>query len=127
MVTDQAKSRTKGFQHEYEEQSFTYVTEYAFKKIQLQMDLSKDVTVNNKHSVLTSTGNINVGQDRCPCSTFMSLHLPCRHIFAYCDMPLFCPGKVAEVDTAFNNNHMPHYAATPKVLILQTPQKRVLI
>jgi hypothetical protein len=72
-----------------------------------------------------------VTQDRCPCATFKSIGLPCRHIFAiraYCDMPMFCPDVVPERWTrTFNSNHIPQFTTTPsKVSVVQTPQKKVL-
>jgi hypothetical protein len=55
LVTSHQNNRTLGFQQEHEGLFYAFVTKYDFKKIKLQMDFSKQVTVIDEHSVTTSS------------------------------------------------------------------------
>jgi zinc finger SWIM domain-containing protein 3 len=82
LITSLAKVRTKVFENEHQQRFFNHLTEFAFKKVMTQMELARDVTVIDEHSVQSSKGILKVTPDTCECGTFVSLSLPCRHIIA---------------------------------------------
>ena len=63
-----------------------YLTPYAYRFVAKQMDLKEKVQLqekaNDTFESMSSEGLITVTSSTCECTSWMSMKLPCRHIFA---------------------------------------------
>ena len=81
-----------------EEKNFKeFCTPYAFKFVQSQLKLVDKVPMTEDGKVNSRSGIRNTTEYGCDCTTYTSMNLPCRHIFAvlkYKEEDLFCPTLV---------------------------------
>ena len=79
-----------------------YLTPHAFKYVEKQLELAQCITIQDEEgsfSVKSSVGEISVTATTCQCTSYTSMSLPCRHIFALRRqqmLDLFDPALVAQ-------------------------------
>lgn len=100
-----AKISVTKFSPNSPEEKYTQIlTPYASTYVYKQLDLRKKVKLGNDNGVscevFSSTGRkLNVTNDSCQCSFWMSMHLPCRHMLAVREFrqeSLYSPNCVAQ-------------------------------
>ena len=104
LMTLAKKSVTKFSPISPEEKYAQILTPYATSYVYKQLDLRKKVKLGNDNGVScevsSSTGRkLNVTNDSCQCSFWMSMHLPCRHMLAIREsrqLSLYSPSFVAQ-------------------------------
>ena len=98
LVQQQQKTSTKENELTIAEQEFEkYLTPFAFTHVQKQIEFAKNVKVLDENTVETSSGMLYPTKEGCTCCTYMSMGLPCRHIFALLQVnkeSQFCPDLV---------------------------------
>ena len=88
------------------------VTPYAYQKKQRNIKSMERVDLTateNNYTANSSEGIIKVKTDSCSCSTWTSLHLPCKHVLAV-HVPLFRPPAW---HTGVLDIYIPLYTCTP--------------
>ena len=81
-ITVLSKVSTEPLTSETEHKFHSLLIPRAFAKVKQQMNSSLQVDVIDQHTVNCSSGVLELSSDRCTCSFYCSVKLPCRHILA---------------------------------------------